>query len=216
MKYRHLFSIFALSFVLGACASIIDKQTQIVTLRTPGAVDAKCILENPDMRYHIYTDQTVEIMKSPHDLVVRCMAPGNREKTILVKRELNEWVFLNVSNGFVPGAAYDYFSRGGFDYPEEITVDFTGMRVGPYPLPNYHRDGVIDMGVQQKLERFGSGKVYSEANRYDPPQELQKIDRDYGRSDFDDPNMSETDGIHQQYNPHVSGGRSYDPTEEDK
>ena len=113
-------------------------------------------------------------MKSPNDLIVRCMAPGNREKTILVKRELNDWVFVNVANGFIPGAAYDYFSRGAFDYPSEITVSFVGMPVKPYPLPNYHTDGVMDMGVAQPLERYGATEALSEANPPRPHQTATK------------------------------------------
>lgn len=219
MKHTLLLSLSTLSLCLAGCASIADKQTQIVTLRTPGAIDAKCSLENQDMRYNIHTDQTIEIMKSPNDLIVRCMAPGNREKTILVKRELNDWVFVNVANGFIPGAAYDYFSRGAFDYPSEITVSFVGMPVKPYPLPNYHTDGVMDMGVAQPLERYGATEALSEANRHDPTKPLQKIDRNYGQSDFDDnfaAQQAPMDSIHRQYNPNVSSQGAYDPREEDK
>ena len=86
------------------------------------------------MKYSVYTDQTVEIMNSPHDLVVRCKAAGNREQTIHVKREVDQWVVANVANGFVPGAAYDYFSRGAFTYPEVLTVNFAGDPIKQYPL----------------------------------------------------------------------------------
>ena len=80
---------------LSACATIINHQSQKITMRTPGATNARCIIENEDMKYIAYTDDTIEIMKSPHDLVIRCQAPGNREQTVLLKREVNDWVFLN-------------------------------------------------------------------------------------------------------------------------
>lgn len=196
--------------LLSGCSTLVDHQTQEVTLRTPGAENAKCIVENEDMKYVVYTDQKVEIMKSPNDLVVRCMAPGNRERTVLVKRELNEWVIANVANGFVPGVAYDYFSRGGFDYPEEISVSFVGVPVQPYDLPQYMSD---DLQSEQFIrgEYMGPGQIAV-------PEGVNKSNLQKRENNFNaaasppETRKMPLDSIHSRYNPAVS----YNAIEEDK
>lgn len=208
--------------LLSACATIVDHQTQHVTIKTPGASNAKCYIENEDMKYVADTDQKVEIMKSPNDLVVRCLAPGNRQQTVHVKRDVNQWVVANVANGFVPGAAYDYFSRGAFDYPETITVSFLGEPIKPYPLPKYMTEDLKQNHQYSAIEYMGPGEMITEANKNDKTTPLKKKDNPFTLStavQSDSTPSTESrgmalDSIHRQYNPSVSS--SYDPTEEDK
>ena len=183
-------------------------------MRTPGAQNARCIIQNQDLKYVAYTDQKLEIMKSPHDLVVNCKAAGNREQTVHVKREVNKWVFVNVVNGFVPGATYDYFSRGAFNYPEVLTVSFTGDSVKPYPLPKHLSKELMNNEQHNRIEYFGPTVKETEQMRNDTPYALQKRENLYnGSGDFNSNSGGVAlDSIHQQYNPVVS----YDPAEEDK
>lgn len=210
----------ALTSILGlsACATVIDHQTQDITMRTPGATNARCVIENEDMKYHAYTDETIEIMKSPHDLVIRCMAPGNREQTVHLKREINEWVFANVVNGFVPGAGYDYFSRGAFKYPDEFVVSFVGAPIKENELPSYHNKDLKHNNDYGHPEYMGPRTIIGNEDRNYEQRELKKKEGQYGgSSDFDNANSSansDLDAIHRQYNPGVSS--SYDPAEEDK
>jgi len=127
---------------LSACGTIIDGQSQEVTLKTPGAAHAECTIDNGGIKYDAYTDQTINIRRMPNNLMINCLAAGNREKTVYVKRDVNDWVFLNVANGFVPGAAYDYFAGGAFTYPDVLTVDFTGQPIKPYDMPKHYAEGV--------------------------------------------------------------------------
>jgi len=78
--------------------------------------------------------------------------PGNREKTISMEWSGNEWGFLNVSNGVVPGVTYDVLSGAAFEYPNEIIVDFTNVPVKPYDLPDYHSR---DLGQFNRGEYMG-------------------------------------------------------------
>ena len=215
---KNIFIPLASVALLSSCATAVDYQTQNMTIRTPGAENAKCHVQNEAMKYTIYTDETVEIMKSPHDLVVSCMAPGNRQQTVHVKREVNDWVIANVANGFVPGAAYDYFSRGAFEYPETITVSFVGMPVREYPLPDYMSDDLKDNHKYGRVEYMGPDTVITEKNKLNKPVVLEEKENPYGLFDDDDTSANTggssmaLDRIHSQYNPAVS----YDPTEEDK
>ena len=207
--------------LLSACSTLANHQTQDITIKTPGAENARCLIENEDMKYAARTDETIEMMKSPHDLVVRCTAPGNREQTVHVKRDVDEWVVANVANGFVPGAAYDYFSRGAFIYPEVISVNFVGIPVKPYPLPQYMSDDLKMNHQYGTIEHMGGGGVLlTEENKYEEPAVIEKKNNPYAGStraqalDIKSPTKSgmALDSIHRQYNPKIS----YDPTEEDK
>lgn len=207
------FLLMSTAFVLlGGCSTIMDDQTQDITIRTPGVDQAKCIIQNQDMKFVAWNDQQIRIMKSPNDLVVHCQADSNREQTVHVKREINGWVVANVANGFVPGTAYDYFSRGAFDYPEEIVVDFTSIKPKPYPVPAYQKDKPYGM------EKYGPGILKTEKNRDDKPHELKKIEREVVQKEttFQEPTQTYRpvalpDDIHRQYNPAV-----YNDYEEDK
>ncbi len=214
---KKLFLTTAGLLTLSACASVVDHTTQIITMRTPGATNARCLIENEDMKYQVYTDETLEIMKSPHDLVIRCQAPGNREQTVHVRREINGWVFANVANGFIPGAAYDYFSRGGFDYPETFTVSFVGSPIKEYPLPEYHNADLKHNNDYGRIEYMGPTTKTTEKTKNEVPRQLQKKEDQYGGGgDFNSPYTGGAlDSIHRQYNPSVASD-SYDPNEEDK
>jgi hypothetical protein len=201
--------------LLSACSTVINNQTPHMTIKTPGATNARCLIENQDMKYMAFSDQKIEIMKSPHDLVVRCQAAGNRERTVHVKREIDDWVVANVANGFVPGAAYDYFSRGAFTYPETITVSFVGEPIKPYPLPAYMQKDVMPNAENSQIEYLGPSEVITEDNRVQEAYDLKRIGNPYAvQSAEETPNVKSErpTNLHQRYNPSVS----YDPSEEDK
>ena len=219
MKY--ILMSFAAVGLLNACSTLANHQTQHVTIKTPGTTNARCILENEDIKYIVHTDLKIEIMKSPHDLVVRCKAPGNREKTVHVRREVDQWVVANVANGFVPGAAYDYFSRGAFAYPETIIVSFVGEPIKPYPLPQYMSDDLKANHQYNNIEYMGPGEMVMEENKFDEPAVIKKKNNPYTLSTATSGDSKKTpsknssmalDNIHSKYNPSFS----YDPAEEDK
>ena len=206
MKYLALISASISCLTLSACATVADGQTQDVTIRTPGAENARCYLENQDFKYVAYSDETIEIMKSPHDMTVRCQAPGNRNKTVEVARLINEKTNWNIANGYVPGAAYDYFSRGAFGYPAEVVVSFVGEPVRPYDLPKHQADDLDNLNHKHEYEAFGPSEVVTEANRYDQGSILNKRFRG---------NSANYESARTVDVPSVTG-TYYDPTEEDK
>ncbi len=155
----------SLSILLAGCSSIADGQSDLVTFKTPGAENARCIMENDDYKYVAYTDQTIRVQKSPNDMVVTCQAPGNRERSVLVKREINGWVVGNIVTGIVPGMAYDYFGRGAFNYPDSIVVDFIGEPIKPYDLPEYAAQDLANKNHVGITEYQGPGVVISEQNK---------------------------------------------------
>ncbi len=127
--------------VLAGCGTVIDGQTQTITLSTPGATDALCTLDNGN-RYPVRTGETLEIMRSNNDLVADCYASGNRHVSKRIPSDYNTWSALNVTNGVVPGVATDHLWGGLYDYPSTVVVDFTGVPAKGFGLPAYHdKDG---------------------------------------------------------------------------
>lgn len=157
MRYSIRFLTLSAALLLGACGTIAEGQTQDVTLRTPGASEAKCTLDN-GLRYPIYKDQTIQIMRSFHPMVVDCYAVGNRHKTITIPAGPNPWSAANVANGVVPGTAYDAASMGLYTYPDVITVDFTGMPARGYELPDYHNRDTVNP-YEQSIENMGPSSI---------------------------------------------------------
>jgi hypothetical protein len=157
MRHSIRFLTLSAALLLGACGTMAEGQTQDITLRTPGASEAKCTLDN-GLRYPIYKDQTIQIMRSFHPMVVDCYAVGNRHKTITISAGPNPWSAANVANAVVPGTAYDAASMGLYTYPDVITVDFTSTPSQGYELPGYHdRDAVNP--YEQSIENMGPKSI---------------------------------------------------------
>ena len=107
------------------------------------------------------------------------------------------------------GAAYDYFSRGAFDYPELVTVDFTSEPVIAYDPPNYESIDMIGGNHKGALEYRGPATPVTEQDRYNTPHILQKKTQSYSDFGSYEPSSGE-------YQATSRPAVSYDPTEEDK
>jgi hypothetical protein len=170
--------ILSAALALGACGTIAEGQTQDVTLRTPGATEAKCTLDN-GLRYPISTGETIQIMRSFHAMEVDCYAIGNRHKKITIPSGPNSWSAGNVANGVVPGTAYDAASMGLYTYPEIITVDFRGDLTKGFELPDYHNRDAQNP-YDQSVEDMGPNYVKGPDGINYLPRGVEK--RDIGAS----------------------------------
>ena len=169
---RFLLLRFAVQAMSG-CARIIEGSSQEVTIETPGADGATCFLENKEMRYKIYAPQTITLTKPRSPLNVRCLAPGNREKTVVVPLRFQEETFMNAANGLIPGMLYDYESNSMYKLPPVIVVDFTDMQPQPMPLPKYDR--MLRENPQLRgWEEFRPGLPALQRDLYDSPVELRR------------------------------------------
>ena len=177
---KHFLKFSAVCLILSGCATIKDGQVQSMTVRTPGSENAKCFLENQDFKYVAYTDETINVMKSPHDIEVRCMAPGNRERTVLVPQRMHDIVKENTMNGVLPGAAYDYISRGAFNYPKEVVVDFRREQVKPYEGPDYETADLQGQFDPDMLEYMGPSSAHVPDGGVPKVSDLKKKYGNYG------------------------------------
>jgi len=196
-----------LTLLLSGCSTIIDGQTQDITIETPGAEKALCLLKTEGNSYKAYNDQTITIRRAKSNLLVSCQAAGNRERTVFVKRDVNKWLPVNVVNGFIPGAAYDYASDGAFEYPSKVVVSFAGVPVKPYDLPDYHDADLKYNNTYNRSENMGPTVI--EMPERSGVSTLKKNTLPYGGSA---PAVSDSSSVYQRSNSIVP----YNPNEEIK
>ncbi len=146
---------------------------------TPGAENSECYVTTDavnGIKYRVRPPQTIRIKRSNDDLIVKCQAPGNREKTLRVPRSVHSAAALNITNGIVPGVVYDHFSGALYRYPKEISVDFTGIEPKISDFPAYEALDTIDPETIN-TEDMGpkSAEILSDYNRAPVPP-AAKID----------------------------------------
>ncbi|MAZ76770.1 MAG: hypothetical protein CMH31_05655 [Micavibrio sp.] len=143
--------------LIAACAKPdIHFETQKVTVKTPGAVNAKCYLHNQDYKYVAYTDQTITITRTSKDMDVTCMAEGNRERTVTVSPDIYK-VGYNANK-----------------IPEVITVNFVGVKAKPYGLPNYHDKDVGKYPLPTEVEYMGPTVVSGKDEPFKEAEPLEE------------------------------------------
>lgn len=182
--FRSFFSISAL-VLLSGCAAVVEGQTQMITVKTPGAPYAECRLDNGTVIYRVQSGQTVEVTRNDKDMKVSCLASGNREKEVLVKWAFSDWSAGNVATGIVPGVVYDHFSKAMYVYPDVITVNFTGMPPVSHNQPGY-QSADAPKPSYQKIEGYQPTVPQVESDKYEVSPVLRKRDPSttYGATPF--------------------------------
>ena len=136
---RHSIFVLLAVFLLSACSSMTDGATQEITIETPGTDGAVCVLDRPGHTMRVWAPKTVRITKTADPMTVTCRAPGNREKTVVLQPDIPTSFYVNLANGLLPGAVYDYNTGAMYQYPEKVVIDFSDMRPQKMPLPDYQR-----------------------------------------------------------------------------
>lgn len=170
------FVLLILVLILGACAYATDGSIQDLTVETPGAQDSLCHVYVDDLRYLFYPPQTVNIHKSREDLVIDCLAPGNRRKKKIVEAKIEPNVAGNVATGIVPGTGWDYLSESMFYYPDIVEVDFTGVKPSPEALPAQNNPDIRQPETYE-LEEFKAKRLRLNADKDMPPVEIRRRSR---------------------------------------
>ena len=178
---RRIFLLFSV-LVLGSCAYSIDGADQEVTLLTPGANNALCYMWIDGVKYKMRPPHTRTVVKSKEDMVVDCRAPGNRQRIVVIEPQIAESSFWNVSNGVLPGAAWDSLSGATFEYPEIVEVDFRYMEPSQQPLPDQNAPD-IKQPEEYPLEEFMPGRMRLNSDRFAVKHKIRRRERGGGRDD---------------------------------
>lgn len=159
--------------MLASCAHMLEDQIQELTVVTPGAQDSICYVYVDKTKYRFRPPDTMTIVKSKEDLIVDCLAPGNRRKKVVIQPTISKVAALNAANGVVPGTSWDMLSGAINNYPELVEVDFTNTPTKPEDLPAQNNPD-IKQPEEYRLEEFKAGLPRLNSDRYAATTELQR------------------------------------------
>ena len=146
----------AVAVLLASCSTVMDGQIQDVTIEAKGATNVLCYMQNSDFSFRFYPPQTLKVSRSSDPYTIRCLAPGNREKTIVVEPKINDDTYLNAANLGV-GAVIDHASAAMYELPDKIVISFEGMEPTGYEQPAYNT--FLDQNPHLKgVEEFRPGQ----------------------------------------------------------
>jgi len=137
---------------LSACSYAVDTSVQDIKILTPGAENAVCMMYVDKVKYRVHPPQTTSIFRTEEDLIIDCMAPGNRAKKVVIEPTYNDSAAGNVATAGA-GLAWDYASGALFKYPDVVEVSFIGMESGPAFVPDQNRAD-IRQPEDYRLEEF--------------------------------------------------------------
>lgn len=162
---------------LVSCAYATEGEIQKIEIVTKGAHDAMCIVNVKGLRYKVVPPRFVTVNKSSDDLIVECQAPGNRNRTVVIKPQTSSLLMVgNLPTGVIPGAMWDYSSGAAYKYPDVIEIDFTGAPIVPEAMPA-HNNPDVRQPETYLLEEFRPGVPRMNSDRNQLPTELIKRER---------------------------------------
>lgn len=175
MKYSALLSFSVLSLSLAGCAFVQDSSIQDIEIRTPGAEGTVCMVYVNKLEYKVRPPTTLNVSKSKEDLVIDCLAPGNRRKEVYIGAQINPAVYGNAITAGVT-AAWDSLSGAAYIYPSLIEVSFENIPPRPEELPMHDR---INKQILEghKLEEFNNAQPVLHRDSEVPTVPLKKKER---------------------------------------
>lgn len=180
MRVRILLIFFSLALILSACGTVIDGQTQTVRIDTPGAYEAECSVNN-GVRYTAQNGETIKVQRSSKPLELDCYGSGNRRVLKTVESTFNPW-----SAAIPPGAVYDHFSGGLYEYPSIIAVDFVGVPTHGFELPAYHNKDAPNP-YKQTIESYNASTARITEDSVYMKRGVQKRDAGADANPFAEP-----------------------------
>ncbi|TSE28726.1 hypothetical protein [Tepidimonas charontis] len=127
MRCKIFILISALAGLTSGCASVVTGQNQPVSVETrhegETVTGAHCKLNNDKGTWYVTTPGTVTVVRSYHDLHLRCDKAHFLPGIATVKSTTKAMAFGNILIGGVIGAAVDASSGAAYDYPSLITVE---------------------------------------------------------------------------------------------
>ena len=173
-----LYSVMLTSVIaLGSCGYTVNKSHQDVEFLTPGAEYAACDVYVDKLRYQVMPPQKINIMKSESDMEIKCVAPGNRMKTLTVPSKFS----YRTVWGTPAGMAWDYASESMYYYPSVIAIDFSQEVNKPNPAPRHNSPDVVQP-ENYDLEEYLPGEPRLNSDRHkrqDPIRRRDDVQREW-------------------------------------
>lgn len=111
---------------LTACASIVDGETQTLSVQTMNNGDpvsgAQCTLSSNKGTWFVRTPGTVSVHRSYDALNVKCSKKGYDDTILAVKSTTKGMAYGNILAGGIIGAGVDMETGAAYNYPDLITL----------------------------------------------------------------------------------------------
>ncbi len=169
------FILLASVLLLTSCAYAVDKHIQDLKITTPGAQGSVCYVYVDGLRYRVYPPQSITVDNTKEDLVVDCLAPGNRRKKVIIEPQIPDSFYANAANGFV-GGAFDAVSGAMYKFPAVIEVDFTDAPIVAEPPPAQN-DPDIKQPEEYVLEEFLPSSPRLNSDKFATPTKIERKER---------------------------------------
>ena len=169
--HKTILSLATLAAVSG-CAYAVDTSVQDITLRTPGANNAVCYMYIDKVKYRVHPPQTISAFRTEEDLIIDCLAPGNRRKKVVIEPLIADSTYGNVITAGA-GAAWDYASGAMFKYPDVVEISFIGVEEGPALIPDQNNPD-IRQPEEYELEEFRPSQPRMNSDKYAVPTQILK------------------------------------------
>lgn len=158
---------------LGSCVYILKGTLHDLEIETPGAKNAECAVYVDGFKYIAHPPATINFNKPSTDVLVDCVAPGNRYASAIVQSGASPLGAMNVSNFGFPGFAWDYTSGALFQLDEKVIVDFRNIPTQPFPRAKY-MDPALVQPDEYDLEEFRTQQLRMNRDKYTPVPELRR------------------------------------------
>jgi len=119
------FALLALVGVLSGCATLLDEDTQEVSVSLQcqeRMVRAQCVAENSKGRWSFRAPGLVQVKNDFGDLNITCKVQYMPQFTVSVPSVPTWNLAGNILLGGLIGAAYDVHNNTGLKYPETVTI----------------------------------------------------------------------------------------------
>jgi len=111
------------ALLLTGCASIVNGESQPVSVTTPPTMGATCTLANDKGKWYINnTPGSTMVHRSYNDLIVACEKQGFQPNTRHIKSTTKPMALGNVFFGGFIGAGIDAADGAAYDYPPNIEI----------------------------------------------------------------------------------------------
>ena len=174
--------ILILPFFLMSCAYTTERSIQEVRVETPGTHGAVCFVEVDGLRHVVNAPDTITIAKHQDNLHVKCRAPGNRDREVVIKPVVTTSTFF--AGPLLPiSYPWDYVSGAMYKYPDVVSVDFTYMAARDADLPA-HNNPDVKQPEEYDREEYLPSKPVLNSDKYEAQEYALKRkeydDEDYG------------------------------------
>jgi hypothetical protein len=137
MKLTAVAAVAALGVTMSGCASIIAGTSQDISVSTPPAEGARCVLSSRAGSSEVTTPGVVHVEKSGHDIQASCAKAGFAPASTIIASGVEPWTFGNIIFGGLIGVVVDWATGAIHKYPSHVQIPMQPTGPAEAPMQPY-------------------------------------------------------------------------------